>query len=72
MATLQHLTNGFLNLSHDERFNLIRNIRALRRTPIERPKAKSKSSPRASKPKKDLLSNLTPEQAQQLLEMLGE
>lgn len=73
MATLMDLTDGFNSLSESERFELIREIRGLRRIPTKKPsEAKRISSPRGKKKPKDLLSKLSPEQAQQLLEMLGD
>jgi len=70
VATLTDLTPGFLSLTPKERFELIREIRALRRTPTENPttKRKTKSVPRG----KISVDNLTQEQAQQLLALLGE
>lgn len=73
MATLMDLTDGFNSLSESERFELIREIRGLRRIPTKKPADKKRvSSSRGKKKPKDLLSKLSPEQAQQLLEMLGD
>jgi hypothetical protein len=68
MATLFDLTPGFLALSHKERFELVRELRTLRRVATESPKPKRQSVPRGKLP----IDDLTPEQAQQLLALLGE
>lgn len=72
MATLTDLTPGFLSLTPKERFELIREIRALRRTPTENPTTKRKTKTKSVPRGKISVDNLTQEQAQQLLALLGE
>jgi len=72
MATLSDLGRSFLEIPPNERFELIREIRAKRRVAPTTPrKSKAGSSKRAAKSAPSV-NNLTKEQAQQLLALLGE
>lgn len=76
MANLLDLHPGFLNLEPNVRFNLIRDIRALRRAPKStqskpKRKAKAKSSTRGTNVNRQM-EKLTSTQVQHLLELLGD
>ena len=75
MATLFDIHPGFRNLEPNTRFNLIRDIRALRRAPKpttkKHAKPKTKSSTRGTNINRQM-EKLNPTQVQQLLELLGD
>ena len=75
MATLFDIHPGFKNLEPNARFNLIRDIRALRRAPKpttkKRAKPKTKSSTRGTNINRQM-EKLNSTQVQQLLELLGD
>jgi hypothetical protein len=66
MATIEDLHKSFLDMTEEERFEHIRQVRARRRAPKFSPTKKQKD-----KPPKDIMSGLTPEMAVKLLQTLG-
>jgi len=69
MATIDDLpVQNFADLSQEEAFELLRQIRLSRRTSKGR-KKRSSSKPKTTKPLKP--AEMTPEQAAQLLKLLG-
>ena len=76
MATIYNLGKSYLDMAEEERFTLIKGLRASRRIQKRTVKVSSSKAPRKAVKKKaptaeDLLKNLTPEMAQALIKQLG-
>ena len=74
MATIEDLRTSISDMENSEAFNLIKEIRFLRRQPPPQRAKSAKGSKKGPVKKKDpvnLISKMSPEQAAELLKLLG-